>query len=396
MPDRSLAYRQCSVSVLDTIDDPSMRFDAAGRSHYFHQYHRDYAEHVREGEEGRKQLARMVDRIVSGGKGKSYDCVIGLSGGVDSTYLASLAVRLGLRPLAVHFDNGWNSETSVRNVENTVNRLGLDLHTVVVEWSEFRDLQLAYLRASVVDVEVPTDHAIAASLHRLAVKHGVRFMLSGSNVVTESVLPPHWIFNKLDHVNLLDINRTFGSGTLRTYPLFGTFEKKTAVDLLGIRSVSLLNLVDYKYEEAKAAITRELDWRDYGGKHHESIFTRFYQCCILPAKFGIDKRKAHLSNLIFSGQLDRSAALDLLLEPPCSAEVMASDREFVLKKLGLGDVEFDRMMAATPRSHEEFKTEVALSKTIPGGVVLRPFWRLAKVSLEAIRRMRPVRGADRD
>ena len=382
---REPEYRRCSVSVLDTIDDPEMRFDDQGRSHYYHEYQATYKAEVREGREGQLALEQAVDQIKRAGKGKPYDSIIGLSGGVDSTYLALRAVELGLRPLAVHFDNGWNSEIAVRNVENIVTKLGLDLHTLVVDWDEFRDLQLAYLRASVVDVEVPTDHAIAATLYRLAASNDVRYLLTGSNVVTESVLPRHWIYNKLDHVNLLDIHRKFGKRPLKTFPLFGAMQKRRANDVLGIKSVALLNMLPYNYEAAKNTIAEKLNWQDYGGKHHESVFTRFYQSFILPEKFGIDKRKAHLSNLIFSGQLDRQSALKILESPPMPAEALRADREFVLKKLDLSEPEFVAIMGEAPRPHTDFRTERPFAENVPGANAIRPFMRFARRIIASFR-----------
>lgn len=378
------AYRQCSVSVLDTIDDPGMRFDDEGRCHYYHDYQKAHQMSVRSGAEGALLLDELVAKIQANGTGKPYDSIIGLSGGVDSTYMAYQAAKLGLRPLAVHFDNGWNSELAVGNVENTVNRLGLDLHTLVVNWDEFKDLQLAYLRAGVVDVEVATDHAIAGTLYRLARKNGLKYLLSGSNVVTEGILPEHWIFNKLDHVNLLDIHRQFGTRRLKTYPICGTVTKKLCIEILGIQWLSLLNLMPYRYLEARETISQELGWIDYGGKHHESVFTRFYQCYVLPKKFGIDKRKAHLSNLIFSGQMSRAEALSILERPPCSDDVLASDKEFVLKKLGLDELEFDRIMSEAPRAHTEFKTERPMSKRYPASQALRPLWKMARAAASRV------------
>lgn len=363
MADR--AYRQCSVSVLDTDDDPQMRFDENGRCHYYHDYMRAVEEHVLAGAEGQAALSRVVDRIRNDGRGKPYDCVMGVSGGVDSTYLALLARELGLRPLAVHFDNGWNSELAVSNIEHIVTRLGLDLHTYVVDWSEFADLQRAYLKASVVDIEVVTDHAIFATLYRVAARRGIAHILSGANVVTEQVLPPHWIYAKTDHVNIRAIHRAFGTVPLRTYPFMDWRVKKYHQVVRRIRSHALLNVVPYD----KAAVTRliedRLGWRDYGGKHYESIFTRFYQGYILPVKFGIDKRKAHLSNLIFSGQRTKQEALAELARPAYDPELRERDRQFVLKKLGLSAAEFDAMMAAPPRAHREFDHERSIYERYP-------------------------------
>jgi N-acetyl sugar amidotransferase len=368
---KPVVYRQCSVSVLDTGDDPAMRFDDQGRSHYYHEYHAAARAHLRTGDEGRNSLRQLANRIRDDGRGRQYDSILGLSGGVDSTYVAWLAKDLGLRPLAVHFDNGWNSELAVQNIENIVGRLGFDLFTYVVDWEEFRDLQVAYLRASVVDIEVVTDHAIFATLYRLAAKNGIRHILSGTNIVTEQVLPPHWIYAKTDHVNIKAIHREFGTSPLRTYPFMDLRVKKLHQLVRGIRSHSILDWADFKKKETKQLITRELGWKDYGGKHHESIFTRFYQGYILPEKFGIDKRKAHLSNLIFAGQMTKEEALEELHNPPYDDELLEVDYEFVLKKLKLSRDEFEGIMAQPPRPHTDFEVELPIYARYPILKVLR-------------------------
>lgn len=375
-------YRQCSVCVLDTLDDPQMRFDSKGRCHYYHEYLAAEKQNVLTGEDGRHKLERLADDIRTAEKGKPYDSIMGLSGGVDSTYVAYVAKGLGLRPLAVHFDNGWNSELAVRNIENVVNRLGFDLVTYVMNWEEFRDLQLAYLKASVVDIEVVTDHAIFATLYRMAGRHGIRAILSGTNVVTEQVLPPHWIYNKTDHVNIRAIHQQFGTVPLKTYPFMDLKVKKYYQLMRGIRSHSILNYVDYDKARVKRVIADELGWRDYGGKHYESIFTRFYQGYILPTKFGIDKRKAHLSNLIFAGQITKQQALADLAEPIYPPDQLASDYEFVLKKLELTEPEFAELMSRPPRPHRDFATEQSVYDAYPA---LRPFRGAAELVKGAIR-----------
>jgi N-acetyl sugar amidotransferase len=303
---------------------------------------------------------------------------MGLSGGVDSTYVALQARRLGLRPLAVHLDNGWNSELAVHNINEIVNRLGIDLHTLVIDWAEFRDLQRAYLKASVVDIEVLSDHAIFATLYRLAGKHGIRHILSGTNVVTEFVLPPHWIFNKGDHVNIRAIHRAFGEVPLKTYPFMDLKVKKWHQMVRGVTSHSILDLTHYVKAEVKTAIQTELGWRDYGGKHFESVFTRFYQGVILPEKFGIDKRKAHLTNLIYSGQMTKDDALRDLDEPTYDPALQAEDREFVAKKLGFSKDDFEVIMRTPPRRHDEFEVERSVYDMYPALKPLRGIANLAK------------------
>jgi N-acetyl sugar amidotransferase len=379
--ERSHNYRQCAIGVLDTGDDPAMSFDADGVSHYFHAYKAVEAREVKTGPNGEAMLQALAARIRADGAGKPYDCIMGLSGGVDSTYVALQARRLGLRPLAVHLDNGWNAELAVQNIDNIVSRLGFDLHTHVIEWEEFRDLQRAYLKASVIDIEVLSDHAIFALLYRLAGKHGIRHILSGTNVVTEQVMPPHWIYAKTDHINIQAIHAAYGERELTSYPFMDLRVKKWLQMMRGVRSHSILNLVPYDKAEVKRRIAEELGWRDYGGKHHESIFTRFYQGYILPTKFGVDKRKAHLTNLIYSGQLTKAEALAELERPPYDLDQMEEDKTFVAKKLGFTAAEFDALMAAPPRAHADFATERSVYEMYPALRPLRGAVELAKRSI---------------
>lgn len=369
-------YQQCSISVLDTIADPDISFDKEGICNYYHQYLLKEKELVFNSAEGERKLAAVVEKIKLAGKGKPYDSIMGVSGGVDSTYLALQAKKLGLRPLLVHFDNGWNSELAVKNIENIISRLGFDLYTLVVDWEEFKDIQLAYLRASVVDIEAITDHAIIATMYKLAVEKNIKYILSGNNVVTENVLPPYWIFNKIDHKNLLDIHRKFGQRKLKTFPLFTTLLKKQ-VAVRKIESPTLLNLMPYNKAEVKKIISEELGWRDYGGKHYESVFTRFYQGYILPNKFKIDKRKAHLSNLVFSGQITKEEAIKELGTSIYPEEVFQSDYEFVLKKFGLSEAAFAGIMQLPRREHTEFNTEKPLTARYP---VLKPIRKLLSLT----------------
>ena len=307
-------------------------------------------------------LSRIVDELKRAGKGKAYDCVLGLSGGVDSSYLAYLAVELGLRPLVVHFDNGWNSELAVSNIENLVKGLHLDLHTFVMDWPEFRDLQRAYFKASVVDLEVPTDHMILGALYRIAEQHGLKYLLSGTNVVTEAILPRRWYFSKFDLKNLRDIHAHFGTLPLRKLPALGFWQLTYYNQIRGINSISMLDLVDYNKAEAKQLLMHRFGWRDYGGKHYESVFTRFYQGYILPTKFNIDKRKAHLSTLICSGQITREDALTELEKPTYQATLQVEDKRYVAKKLGFTEDEFEMILRLPNRRHEEFATDTQLRK----------------------------------
>jgi len=363
------SYRQCALSVMDTIADPDIRFDEKGICNYYYEYKKAEAA-LHKGDEGWAMLEKIADEIREEGKNKPYDCIMGLSGGVDSTYVAYLAKQLGLRPLAVHFDNGWNSELAVMNIENIITKLGFDLFTYVIDWNEFKDIQIAYLKASVVDIEAITDHAIFATLYRLAGEKKIKYILSGTNVQTENTLPKSWIFNKHDHINIQSIHKAYGTLPLKTFPFSNAKVKRYYQQVMGVRSVSVINYVDYNKKKIKELIQRELGWRDYGGKHYESVWTRFYQGYILPTKFKIDKRKAHLSDLIFGGQITKEEALEELKMPIYDPAQFKIDFDFVLKKLGLTEEEFNAIMQAPPRSHYDFDYEKPIDVRYPA---LKPF-----------------------
>lgn len=364
-------YQQCTLSLMDTIADPNINFDEKGICNYYYEYKVQEGNSVFRGEDGQRMLAATVEQIKANGKGKKYDCITGVSGGVDSTYLVYLAKQHGLRVLVVHFDNGWNSEIAVKNIENIISKLGFDLYTLVVNWEEFRDIQLSYFKASVVDIEAITDHAIIATMYKLALDNDIKYILSGTNIVTEATLPKHWIFNKTDHKNIQFIHRQYGNVPLKTYPFYDTRLKKMS-QLKGIESLSLLNYVDYNKSAIKQIIASELGWRDYGGKHYESIFTRFYQGYILPIKFGIDKRKAHLSNLVFSGQITKEQALAEISTSIYPTKQLEEDKAFVLKKLGFTEKEFDAYLLAPRREHSEFGMEKAFFEQYPLLTPLKP------------------------
>lgn len=362
-------FQQCSISVMDNIADPDIRFDEKGICNYYYAYKKAEAESVLPGEAGRNKLNGIAAEIKAAGKNQPYDCIMGLSGGVDSTYVAWLAKELGLRPLAVHFDNGWNSELAVMNIENIVNKLGFDLYTYVINWDEFRDLQIAYLKASVVDIEAITDHAIFATMYRIAGEKNIKYILSGTNVQTENTLPKTWIFNKFDHINIQSIHKTYGTVPLKTFPFMDAKVKRYYQQIKGVRTVSVLNYTEYRKQEVKKLIQQELGWRDYGGKHYESIWTRFYQGYILPEKFNIDKRKAHLSDLIFGNQLTKAEAVEQLSLPLYEPAQFRVDYEFVLKKLGLTAAEFETIMQAPRKSHYDFDYEKPIDERYP---ILKP------------------------
>ena len=365
-------YRQCTLSVMDNIADPDISFNKEGICNYYDEYKTIEAQAVYKGKQGEEMLLEILNKIKQDGKGKQYDCVTGISGGVDSSYLVYMAKKWGLRPLIVHFDNGWNSKIAANNINNIIQKTGFDLYTIVVDWEEFRDLQLAYIKASVVDIEVPTDHAISGSLYKLAAKYKVKYILSGNNVVTEAILPPSWIFHKNDYKNLVNINQKYSSRTLKTYPLFGLKQQFLYGLGNGMQTICPLNYIPYTKAEAKQIIIKNMDWEDYGGKHYESIFTKFYQAYILPHKFHIDKRKPHLSNLIFSGQLTKAEALAELGKPLYTKLKLKEEKEYVLKKLGLTEPEFEALMKQPRIEHSFYGKQEPLTSSYPVLKILRP------------------------
>jgi N-acetyl sugar amidotransferase len=355
-------YRICTRCLMDT-SDPEIVFDAQGVCNHCHDYDRLIAQKVLEGQAGHEYLERLVEKMKRDGRGKPYDCIIGVSGGVDSTYVAYLVKKMGLRPLAVHMDNGWDSELAVRNIEETLKRLGIDLYTEVLDWEEFKDIQVAMLKASTPDSEVPSDHAISAVLGNMADKLKVKYIISGANVRTESHLPRAWSYGHFDWKYIRGLHKQFGSGRLKSFPSIGFFTYYRR--LLTQRRVDILNYIDYNKNEAMKILQEELGWRYYGGKHYESIYTRFYQGYILPVKFGFDKRRSHLSSLICSGEITREAALVELDKPTYAPSMQEEDREYVVKKLGLSDEQFEAIMAAPKKTFWDYPS---YSRVVEGPV----------------------------
>jgi N-acetyl sugar amidotransferase len=345
---------------MDTTD-PDIRFDNNGVCHHCHEYDRVVATQVFPGREGEARLGRIVDTIRREGSGKPYDCVIGVSGGVDSTFVAHKVNDLGLRPLAVHLDNGWNTEAAAENIRNAVGRLGIDLETVVLDWEEFRDLQIAFLRASTPDSEIPTDHAIVSVLRVTAERYGIRYIISGFNARTESHLPPAWSQGHYDWRYVRSVHQRFGTVPLRTYPRTPWLAYHRSY--FAQARLDLLNYVDYVKADAVGLLQAKLGWQQYGGKHHESVYTRFYQGYILPRKFGYDKRRTHLSSLICSGEVSRQDALCELEKAPYSIELQENDRVEVSRKLGLSGAEFDEIMALPRRMFWDYPSYAKLYRT---------------------------------
>jgi N-acetyl sugar amidotransferase len=355
-------YQICTRCVMDT-SDPDIQFDENGVCNHCLHFDSEIKQMLEFEGPVHPQLEKKIRQIKKDGEGKEYDCIAGASGGVDSTYALYLMKQYGLRPLVVHLDNGWNSELAVKNIENIVRKLDFDLYTKVLDWEEFRNLQLAYLKASVIDLEALSDHAIVAILYKMASKHKLKWILAGTNYATEATLPDSWRYpDKGDAVNIKDINKRFGTKTIKSFPLMGFLEFSYYFKVKKITWLNFLNYFKYNKEEAKHTIIKELGWRDYGGKHYESIITKFYQGYILPVKFGVDKRRAHLATLIQSGQMEREEALSILTKPPLPETEVFELKEYVCKKLGISNKEFDDLMKLPIKSHYDYATDQQMRK----------------------------------
>lgn len=346
-------YKMCNKCIMDT-SDADITFDEYGVCNHCHSYVEKIDSRVYSIEERDEKLSTLVNKIKSKGKNKEYDCIIGVSGGVDSTYVAFLTKQLGLKPLAIHFDNGWNSELAVSNIEKVLNKLNIDLYTYVIDWEEFRDLQKSFLFASTPDGEIPTDHAINALLFREASKRGIKYIINGMNYATESLAVKSWAYGHSDWKYISSIHKLFGNIRLKNYPHYSLLNLFYWTFIKRIMVVSILNYIDYKKDKVMDVLQNELGWVYYGGKHYESIYTRFYQGYILPEKFNIDKRRGHLSDLIHSGQLSREQALEDIKAEKYPQHLFNDDLIFVKKKLGLSDNDFNKIMETPVRKYTDY------------------------------------------
>lgn len=356
-------YQICSRCIMDTTD-PDIAFDYDGVCNHCHSYTLKVETRTFRGEEADIKRRDLVSQIKKKGFKKEYDCIVGVSGGVDSTYVAYLAKELGLRPLAIHFDNGWNSQLAVKNIENVLSKLSIDLYTYVIDWEEFKNLQISFLKSSTPDGEVPTDHAISALLFEEASKRGIKYILSGMNYATESGAVRRWAYGHSDWKYIRSVHNAFSSQKLSGYPHFNFFDLFYYTFIKKIKVVGILNYIDYNKDNAMKLLEDKLDWLYYGGKHYESIYTRFYQSYILPEKFNIDKRRLHLSDLIRSGQMTRSKALQEIEKPSCEPQLKESDRDYICKKLQLEPGDFEEIMASPLKTYEDYPNSYGVIKAL--------------------------------
>lgn len=340
--------------------DPDISFDDTGVCNHCQRYFDRAPLELFHDSNGKERLESTIQQIKMEGKKKPYDCLIGVSGGLDSTMVALRCKELGLRPLAIHLDNGWNTELSVHNVEKCLRKLNIDLVTYVVNWEEFRDIQLSFLKASVPNLEIPTDHAITALLFQSAIKRNIRYIISGSNLETEGIMPRAWVYDHRDYRNLKSIHNRFGTVKIKSFPRYGLFDFAYYFGIRRIKFLKILNYAPYNKAEAKKLLQSELGWEDYGGKHYESIFTRFFQGYILPKKFQFDKRRAHLSTLICSKQITREEALHEMEKSPYPEDLFKEDYHFFCKKFNLTPEELDSILQQENRKHTDFPSLSAI------------------------------------
>ncbi len=356
-------YQICTRCIMDTTD-PDIVFNDNGVCNHCFEYDSKVNEVWKPGKDGRKELEDIFKRIKKEQKNEEYDAVIGLSGGVDSSYLAYIAVKeFNLRLLAIHVDGGWNSELAVKNIENIVSKLDIDLYTEVVDWEEMRDLQVAFLRSSVANQDVPQDHAFFAALYSKAIQHGLRHVLSGGNFSTESIMPSEWAYNAMDLTHLKAIHKRFGTRKLKTYPTVNFFDYYFKFPYIKKMTVTRpLNYWPYNKDEAIKTLEKEVDFRYYGGKHFESRFTKWQQLQYRPDKFGYDERRAYLSSLVLSGQMTRKEALNEFENYHYPEETRKEDAEYVQKKLNLTSKEFNDILALPPKTFRDYPSEYGLFK----------------------------------
>lgn len=343
-------YQQCSQCVMD-ISDQEISFDKNGVCNHCIDFREITRKNWFPNDDGSRLLGEIIEKIKKDGRRNDYDCILGLSGGVDSSYLALKALDWGLRPLVVHVDAGWNSELAVANIEAIVKHCNYHLHTHVVDWDDMRDLHLAYLRAGISNQDVPQDHIFFASLYHFATKNNIRYILSGGNIATESIFPDSWHGSAMDSINLKAIHGKFGDHKLKSYKTISFFQHYFWYPFVKrMRTVRPLNYMPYNKRDAIKELERSIGWKSYARKHGESQFTKLFQNYYLPTKFGFDKRRPHLSSLIVSGQMTREEAIKELNEPLYGAEELNSDIEYFCKKIRITRSLFDQMMNS-PNSH---------------------------------------------
>lgn len=352
----------CSNCVMDTTDSKIV-FDERGVCDHCNTYYNKTLPNWNTDKRGRLELDKIISRIRKDGRGKDFDCIIGMSGGIDSSYLTYLAKEeFGLRPLVFHVDAGWNSQIAVNNIERIVDNLKLDLYTEVINWEEIKDLQLAFFKSGVPHIDVPQDHAFFATMYKFAKKHNIKNILTGANLSTECIRNPlEWMYYQSDSIQLRDIHKQFGSRPLKTYPVTSILHHKIYLPYIKrIKTFRPLNYVPYIKDEAVELLKDRFGWQPYPQKHFESRFTRFYESYWLPEKFGYDTRKVQYSSLIVTNQMPREEALEKLKNPAYDPDTIHNDIEFVANKLDISVDELLSYLKAPNKTYKDYKSQESI------------------------------------
>ncbi len=352
-------YQICANCVMDTTDS-KITFDEKGVCDHCNTFYSDILPNWHTDEKGHKALEEIIAQIKKEGKGKDFDCLMGMSGGIDSSYLLyKMVTGFGLRPLVFHVDAGWNSQLAVNNIERLVDGLGLDLYTEVINWEEIKDLQLAFFKSGVSHIDTPQDHAFFATMYKFASKHKIKHILTGGNYSTECVRNPlEWMYYQSDSIQLRDIYKKHGTAKLEDYPVSNILWHKIYLPYIkGIKLIRPLDFIPYNKDEAMQTLVDKFGYQEYPQKHFESRFTRFYEAYWLPEKFGFDTRKVQYSSLILTNQMTREDALEKLSKPAYDPETIKQDFEYIATKLGISVAELQSYMDAPNKTYKDYKSQ---------------------------------------
>jgi len=357
-------YQICTKTIMDTTDS-GIKFDDLGISDHYYDFQNYVKPNWNYDDLGNAELVKLISKIKKDGEGKDFDSILGLSGGVDSSYLLHKAITdWGLRPLVFHVDGGWNSELAVHNINVLINKLRVDLYTEVINWEEMKDFQLAFFKSGTPHLDIPQDHAFVATLYHFANKHGIKYILNGGNISTECVQHPlEWIYYGTDMVFINDILRKFGTVKMKSYQFSSIFFHKIYLPYFnGVKVVKPLNFIPYFKNKAISLLEKEYEWKPYTLKHGESIFTKFFEGYWLPERFGFDTRKIYLSSLILTNQMTREEALEIVSQPAYDQSKIDQEFNYIATKLGISNSELKNYFHMPKKNYKDYKNLYSIFK----------------------------------